>query len=144
MRIRMLIAAALTAVVVCAAVPAGAQAGQRKQMIRAINFVRSWGHHRKLQFSSRLSRGATSWARHLMRQDILAHSARAVRRGEGEIIEWHTGSDANINGVAIEWLNSPGHRQIMLSRRYHRAGAGKAVGWWNGRKSVIWVVRFAR
>lgn len=144
MRFRMLIAAALTtAAVVCAAAPP-AQAGQRTQMIRAINFVRSWSHRQALRFSPRLSRGATSWARHLMRADVLAHSARAIRRGEGEVIEWHTGTAANVNGVALEWFRSPGHRQVMLSRRYHRAGAGKAVGWWNGRRSVIWVVRFAR
>jgi uncharacterized protein YkwD len=144
MRIRMLIAAALTtAVVVCAATPA-AEASQRKQMVRAINFVRSWGHHRHLRFSKRLAGGASAWARHLMRRNVLAHSAGAMRRREGEIIEWHTGSRAKINKVVIEWLHSPAHRHVMLAHGYRRAGAGKAVGYMNGRRSVIWVVRFAR
>jgi uncharacterized protein YkwD len=144
MRIRMFIAAALTtAVVVCAATPT-AEAGQRRQMVRAINFVRSWGHHSHLRFSKRLSGGAASWARTLMRRDVLAHSARAMRRGEGEILEWHTGSRAKVNKVVIEWLHSPAHRRVMLANRYRRAGAGRAVGYMNGRRSVIWVVRFAR
>jgi uncharacterized protein YkwD len=144
LRFRMLLAALCATAVITAAAPTAADAGQRRQMVRAINFVRSWGHHRSLGFSARLSRGAASWARHLMRTDVLAHSATALRRQEGEVIEWHTGAAANVNKVVLEWLNSPGHRGVMLSHRYRRAGAGKAVGWMRGRKSTIWVVRFAR
>jgi uncharacterized protein YkwD len=143
-RFRMLLAALCATVVITAATPTAADAGQRRQMIRAINFVRGWGHHRALGFSGRLSRGAASWARHLMRRDVLAHSAAAMRRHEGEVIEWHTGRQARINKVVIEWLHSPSHRHVMLSRGYRRAGAGKAVGWLGGRKATIWVVRFAR
>ena len=79
-----------------------------------------------------------------MRRDVLAHSAAAMRRHEGEVIEWHTGLSAKVNTVVMEWLNSSGHRQVMLSRRYRHAGAGRATGWMNGQKSTIWVVRFAR
>jgi uncharacterized protein YkwD len=140
----MLLAALCATAVISAAAPLSADAGQRRQMIRAVNFVRSWGHHRQLHFSNRLARGATSWARHLMRRDVLAHSAGAVRRHEGEVLEWHTGRRAKVNKVVLEWLNSPGHRQVMLSHNYRRAGAGKAVGWLGGRKATIWVVRFAR
>jgi uncharacterized protein YkwD len=144
MRIRTLIAAAFTtAVVVLAAIPA-AEAGQRNEMVGAINFVRGWGHHDRLRYSKHLSGGAAAWARHLMRRDVMAHSARARQRGEGEIIEWHTGSEAKINQVVMEWLRSPGHRRVMLAGRFRRAGAGKAVGELNGRRSVIWVVRFSR
>lgn len=143
-RFRMLLAALCATAVITAGAATPADAGQRRQMIRAINFVRGWGHHRSLGFSARLSRGAASWARHLMRTDVLAHSAAALRRREGEVIEWHTGPRANVNKVVMEWLNSPGHRRVMLSRGYRRAGAGKAVGWMRGRKSTIWVVRFAR
>jgi uncharacterized protein YkwD len=143
-RIRTLVAAALTtAVVVLAATPT-AEAGQRNQMVRAINFVRGWGHHHRLLFSQRLSGGAAAWARHLMARDVLAHSPPAIRPGQGEIIEWHTGSQARINKVVMEWLASPTHRRVMLARGYRRAGAGKAVGSLNGRRSVIWVVRFSR
>jgi uncharacterized protein YkwD len=143
-RTRTLIAAALTtAIVVLAATPA-AEAGQCTQMVRAINFVRGWGHHHRLLFSKRLSGGAAAWARHIMARDVVAHSAPATRPGEGEIIEWHTGSQAKINKVVMEWLASPAHRRVMLARGYRRAGAGKAVGAMNGRRSVIWVVRFSR
>jgi len=139
----MLIAAALTALAVTAAAPA-ARAGTRERMIRKINDVRSWSHRRSLAFSGRLSRGAASWAHHLMRRNVLAHSGQAIRRGEGEVIEWHTGARANVNQTVVEWLHSTGHRHVMLSGRYHRAGAGRAVGDYGGRKCTIWVVRFAR
>jgi uncharacterized protein YkwD len=142
-RIRTLVAAAAMTAVVVAAAPT-AEAGQRNEMVGAINFVRGWGHHHHLRFSRRLSSGAAAWARALMRRDAVSHSAQSLRRGEGEIIEWHTGSQAKVNKVVMEWLASPGHRRVMLARRYRNAGAGKAVGSLNGRMSVIWVVRFSR
>ena len=142
-RIRMLVAAALTTIVVGVATPEPANAGSRKQMIRAINYVRGWSHRRHLHLSRRLSRGASSWARHLMRRDVLAHSSRALRRHEGEIIEWHSGRRAHVNKTVIEWWHSPAHRTVMLARRYRRAGAGRAVGYIGGRRCTIWVVRFA-
>jgi uncharacterized protein YkwD len=140
-----MLAAALCALALTtAAMPPAADAGKRRQMVRAINFVRGWSHIHGMNYSSRLSRGATTWARHLMRRDVLAHSRRAVRRHEGEVIEWHTGGASKVNSVVMEWLHSTGHRHVMLSRRYKHAGAGKAVGWMNGRRSTIWVVRFSR
>src|ERR1700704_1016195 len=81
-RFRMLLAALCATAVITVAAPTAADAGQVRQMIRAITFVRGWGHHRSLGFSGRLSRGAASWARHLMRTDVLAHSAAAMRRQE--------------------------------------------------------------
>jgi uncharacterized protein YkwD len=143
-RIRTLLAAALMAVAIGMAMPAAAGANQTRQMVRAVNFVRSWSHRHSLHLSPHLSRGAAAWARHLMRRDVLAHSARAIRRHEGEVIEWHAGRHARINRTVIEWLHSATHRRVMLKRGYHRMGAGKAVGYMNGHRSVIWVVRFAR
>src|SRR4051794_6721413 len=143
-RPRMLAAALCALALTTAAAPATADAGKRRQMVRAINFVRGWSHIHGVHYSRKLSRGATSWARHLMRRDVLAHSNGAIRRHEGEVIEWHTGRASKVNSVVMEWLNSSGHRHVMLSRRYGHAGAGKAVGWMNGQRSTIWVVRFAR
>jgi uncharacterized protein YkwD len=137
-RIRVLFAAALMTLVVLAAVPA-AQAGQRRNMIRAINYVRSWSHLRSLRYSQRLSRASAGWARYLMRRQMLAHATHV----QGEVIEWHTGADAQVNSVVLEWLHSAGHRRVMLGH-YRRAGAGRAVGWFDGQRCTIWVVRFAR
>lgn len=138
----MLIAAALTTLVVCAAsVPA--QAGTRRQMVRTINHVRGWSHLRQVHYSRALARGAASWARLLMRRDQLAHSASAMRHHEGEIIEWHTGGRARVARTVKEWLQSAEHRVVMLNGWFGRAGAGRAVGYMGGRRCTIWVVRFA-
>ena len=141
-RIRVLIAAALMTVAVSVSTPP-AEAGPRKQMVRAINYVRSWSHRRPLEFSSRLSRGAAGWARHLMQRNVLAHSGRARSRGEGEVIEWHTGAAANVDRTVMEWWHSTGHRRVVLGR-FRQAGAARAVGYFGGRRCTIWVVRFAR
>jgi uncharacterized protein YkwD len=134
----MLIAAALLTFVVSAAAPA-AQASSRKQMVRTINYVRGWSHLHHLRYSQQLSRGATAWARNLMRRQVLAHSSGA----KGEILEWHTGARPNIKQTVIEWWHSSGHRHVMLGH-YRRAGAGRAVGYFGGRRCTIWVVRFGR
>ena len=136
----MLIAAALTTVLVAAAaVPA--QAGTRKQMVRAINYVRSWHHRRQLMLSGALSAGAEAWARSLMRSQVLVHAS--LHSGEGEIIEWHTGSRARVNRTVIEWWHSTEHRRVMMAREFHRVGVGRAVGTYGGRRCTIWVVRFS-
>jgi uncharacterized protein YkwD len=136
--------AALLASAFIMLIPTTAGAGPRRQMIGTINYVRSWGHIHRVHMSRRLSRGARAWARHLMRTKVLAHSSRALRHHQGEVIEWHSGGQPRVGAVVREWLGSPPHRVVMLARRYHRAGAGRAVGRIGGRRSTIWVVRFAR
>jgi uncharacterized protein YkwD len=133
-----LIAAALMTLALSSAAPT-AHAGQRKQMIRTINSVRSWTHRHNLRFSARLSRGAAAWARHLMRRQVLVHASGQ----QGEIIEWHTGGGAQVRQTVTEWWNSTGHRRVMLGH-YRSAGAGRAVGTFGGLRCTIWVVRFAR
>jgi uncharacterized protein YkwD len=132
-------AAALTAATVAAAPAAPAQAGTRKQMIRTINYVRAMGGRRPLTFSRRLSRAANAWARHLMSSSVLAHAA--IPNGEGESIAWHTGGNAAIDSTVREWWDSSGHRRVMMAR-FRRAGAGRATGYFGGRRCTIWVVRF--
>lgn len=109
-------------------------------MVRTINFVRSWGHVHGLRHSPRLSAKANSWARHLMRTRSLYHS----RSAQGEVIEYHTGGRPRIRATVGEWLRSPGHRTVMMARKFHAVGAGRAVGNFGGRRVTIWVVRFAR
>lgn len=108
-------------------------------MVRTINYVRALHHVHSLRYSARLSRGAAAWARSLMSRQTLTHSSNV----QGEIIEWHTGTGAEIKRTVVEWWNSSGHRQVMMGH-YRRAGAGRAVGWFDGRRCTIWVVRFAR
>jgi uncharacterized protein YkwD len=139
LRSRMLLAAMLAgAVFLLSALPA--HASQRRSMVRAIGAARG----AQLNFSERLSRAAAAWARHLFGVGRLAHSARAVRAGQGEIIEWHTGDAANVGGVVGEWMGSASHHEVIMNGIWRRAGAARATGSMNGERSTIWVVRFAR
>jgi uncharacterized protein YkwD len=140
-RIRTSVAAALTTAVV-SLFASPANAGPPRQMVRALNNARNWSHQRQLRFSSRIARGASAWARSMMSRGVLGHSTAAMRAGESEVIEWHTGTAPAIGSVVDEWLHSDAHRRIVLGG-YRLAGAGKAVGWMNGVRSTIWVVRFA-
>jgi uncharacterized protein YkwD len=139
----MLLAAVVTTVALVLPATA-AHAGVLEQIVGKINSVRTGNHLPPVRFSQRLSRGAGAWARDLVRRNVLEHSSAAISRGEGEIIEWHTGSRAFVNRTVSEWWDSLGHRRVMLGRGYHRAGAGRAVGYMGGRECTIWVVRFAR
>jgi uncharacterized protein YkwD len=133
----MLFSAALMTIVICIAAPA-AQAGTRTKMIRTINYVRALHHIHSLRYSKRLSRGAAAWARSLMNRQMLGHASGV----QGEIIEWHTGARAQIKHTVVEWWNSSSHREVMMGH-FRRAGAGRAVGYFGGRRCTIWVVRFA-
>ena len=46
----------------------------------------------------------------------------------GENIRWGSGSLGTPRVAVQEWMNSPSHRQIMLSRRYRQIGIGVAIG----------------
>jgi len=135
-----LLRAVLLACMLFMLVTTTAQAGSRRSMVRAINSVRG----AQLRFSQKLSAGAAGWARHLFQAGYLGHSARAIACHQGEVIEWHTGTAPNVGGVVGEWMNSPEHRPVLLNGIWRRMGAGSAVGTMNGRRSTIWVVRFAR
>lgn len=109
-------------------------------MVKTINYVRSWGQVHGLRYSAGLSAKANSWARHLMRTRVLRHS----RSAQGEVIEYHTGNRPRVRATVGEWLRSPSHRRVMMARKFHSVGAGRAVGYFGGRRVTIWVVRFAR
>ena len=138
---RTLFACLLAAAILFAAtLPPPAEASTRTRMVKTINYVRSWGHIHALRYSPRLSSRAAAWARHLLSSGRMAHSSSAA----GEVIEWHAGSRPRIRHAVGAWLRSPAHRRVILSRRYRRAGAGRAVGYLHGRRTTVWVVRFAR
>jgi uncharacterized protein YkwD len=139
----MLLAALLATMLISLGLIAPAEAGNsRGHMLNQINRARAWAHIRGLRYSSRIAQGASAWARHLMASNTLAHSALRAGVCEGEIIEWHTGTRANIARVVNEWLASPEHHAVMLDGGFRSAGAGIAVGRMGGQWATVWVVRF--
>jgi uncharacterized protein YkwD len=48
--------------------------------------------------------------------------------GIGENIAWASGDAGSPKVIITMWMNSPGHRQIMLSRAFRQVGIGVAIG----------------
>jgi uncharacterized protein YkwD len=116
-------------------------------MMDAINYVRANAGLRQLKRSERLIRSSAARAKVMMQRDFFAHPTRLrvpTFDRVGEILELHGGRRARRHRTLRLWGNSPGHRAVILSRRYRRIGAARAVGRYRGHRATIWVVRFGK
>jgi len=113
----------------------------------AINKVRAKYGLRHLKRSSRLVRTSASRAELMIRENFFAHPAQLqvpTFDRVGEILELHGGRRPRMGRAIRLWLNSSGHRAVMLSSRYRWIGAARATGLYGGRQATIWVVRFGK
>jgi uncharacterized protein YkwD len=46
----------------------------------------------------------------------------------GEVLAWGVASRSTAAGTVRAWMNSPGHRRILISRRYGQVGIGLQAG----------------
>jgi uncharacterized protein YkwD len=61
----------------------------------------------------------------------------------GETLAWGTGTVGTPAGTLRAWLNSPGHRAVLLSPLYHWVGIGRTVGSFEGHTgAVLWTADF--
>jgi uncharacterized protein YkwD len=63
--------------------------------------------------------------------DRAARAGYAVRRCSwrvGEVLAWGVGARATAAGTIRAWMRSPGHRRVLLSRRYREVGVGLQAG----------------
>ena len=104
-----------------------------RAVIRAINRARSANGLRKLRAGHRLARAADAHTRNMLRSDFFSHGAFSQRvrryvhrRSIGETIAMT--SRCSARGVVRMWLNSPGHRAVLLSGRFRRVGIGRRIG----------------
>jgi uncharacterized protein YkwD len=98
-----------------------------------------------LRATSSLERAAAAPSRAMVRRAFFAHDSpsgstpkqRIDRAGYfdgasswamGETIAWGSGGRATPASIVRSWLQSPGHRAILLDGRYHDLGVGIAIG----------------
>jgi uncharacterized protein YkwD len=149
-RLRRLSSLALLSAFVVAAAPQPAGAARSfpgEGMMDAINSVRANHGLRQLERSARLVRSSASRAELMMHGDFFAHPSQLqvpTFDRVGEILELHGGRRARMGRTIRLWLNSYGHRAVMLSSRYRRIGAARALGSYQGHRATIWVVRFGK
>lgn len=108
--------------------------------LTAINVVRLNRGLPKLRLSLGLRDVARVHSRDMQRRGYFAHE-RA--RGDfidrltgivpdgartGEILAWGTGGFSNPDGFVSLWMNSPGHKKVILTRAYRRFGCGIVRG----------------
>jgi uncharacterized protein YkwD len=84
----------------------------------------------------------------MLRANFFAHGAFAQRvrryvgfRRIGETIAWT--SRCSARQVVRMWLNSPGHRAVLLSRGFRRVGIGRRTGRLGSRRACLVTADFA-
>lgn len=113
------------------AVPAQASPSwAEKRLVARINDARAAHGLRQLSIRGALSRGARAWSRHLVRADSFHHARLAA--GTGEILAWGTCSWFRPAQAVRMWLNSGGHRALLLRPGFRFVGTGWTRGAWRG------------
>jgi uncharacterized protein YkwD len=136
-----------------AAAPAAQAAGPRidrgeRAVIRAINGARAAHGLRRMRAHRRLARAADVHTRSMLRADYFSHGAfsqrvrRYVRfRRIGETIAMT--SRCSARRAVRMWLNSPGHRAVLLSRGFRRVGVGRRKGRLGASRACLYTADFA-
>ncbi len=155
-----------SAVICCCAVlawnPAGAAGktasldkGERK-VIKLVNRIRSHHGLRRLRACAPLARAANDHTGDMLRADFLSHSSSdgtpmpsRVRRYTGA--DWvgeNVAAVARRRGSAARrvvrmWMDSPGHRAVLLSPSGRRIGVGRRAGKLGSAKRAVFTADLA-
>jgi uncharacterized protein YkwD len=145
-RFRMLVLCALAACLVVPAAPAAARSSAESQMIAKINSYRAKHGLPKVRKSKSLTRTAERYSWRQLNGGYFGHAGNIQASGKyqtlGEILAYHSGTAARVRSTFRMWLNSGGHRAVIMDRRFRYAGAGRASGGFRGGRATIWTVQF--
>ena len=141
--------ALLVAVGVALFVPGAAFATSPQQhMLERINQARANNGLRPLRLSKSLQQSASRYSRHMVRSGYFGHSSRIRASGQfsslGEILEAHFLRKPAVGLAARNWMHSSSHRAVILSRSFRYAGAGYAMGRYQGKPVTMWTMQFGR
>jgi uncharacterized protein YkwD len=120
-----------------------AVAGAEQEAIEALNDVRRANGLAPLRESGSLNRSSGQYARKMLRHDFFGHGpsidVAGAFRSAGETLAYHTGWDAQPRRTIGRWMNSPGHRAVLLSPAFRWVGMGLARGRLGGSVATTWV-----
>lgn len=124
--------------------------GRERAIVRAINRQRSKHGLSKLRSNSRLARAADYHSWEMLDADYFAHESRdggpfdqrvrrfAKHKALGETLAMVGGCGRRAAGRIVRmWMNSPGHRAILLSSSYRKVGLGKRTGDLRGDRACL-------
>jgi uncharacterized protein YkwD len=148
-RFRMLVLCVLVACLTVPALPtATASAGRsaEDQMVAKINAYRANRGLPRVRKSKSLTASAERYSWKQMNNGYFGHSSRiqasSKYRRLGEILAYVSGSRARVDQAFRMWLNSGGHRAVIMDRGFRYVGAGVAQGRFRGNRAAIWTVQF--
>ena len=157
----LVLAVALGCTATLSAVPADAAASSRldrteRKIVKLVNSYRARHGRARLRASGRLNRVAHRHSRAMMVHDFFAHSSRngtpattRVRRSSrarsvGENIAFVGAGERRVaRRVVSMWINSPGHRAVLLGHSYRRIGVGRRSGNLAGSAGTAYTADFA-
>jgi uncharacterized protein YkwD len=130
--------------------------GRERAIVRAINRQRAKHGLSKLRSSRRLARAADFHSWEMLDADYFAHESRdgspfhvRVRRyvnyrslGENLAMVDRCGK-RSARRIVRMWMESPGHRAILLASAYRRVGIGKRIGDFGGSRACMVTADFA-
>ena len=140
---RRLPVALLTGFLIAVAVALPAAASPQSDAISQLNQIRQSAGLPSLRASESLYRSSTRYARKMIDTDYFGHASRiaasSVFGRVGETLEMHSGWRPDASDTITEWMNSPGHRAVLMSRAYRWVGMGIARGKLGSRLVTVWV-----
>jgi uncharacterized protein YkwD len=144
-RTAVLIASCLA--LLAAVLPAPAEAGTARQLIKRLNLERARVGLAPLKADRRLSSAARRQSRRQLANDRFEHASdlgigRSFRH-VGELIARQDGWRIDTAGVALGWRNSPTHRSLIETGSFRLVGVGWARGRLGGALATVWTVRLA-
>jgi uncharacterized protein YkwD len=129
---------------------------RERAMVRGINHQRARYGLAAVRVSSRLAHAADYHSWEMLEADYFSHSShngesfdRRVRRFAnhrtlGETLAMVGGCGRrSARKVVRMWMNSPGHRAILLSGKFRRIGVAKRSGSLNGNRACVVTADFA-
>ena len=146
-RFRILVLCALTACLIVPALPAApAAASAEDQMLAKINSYRAKHGLPGVRKSKSLNRSAERYSWKMMSSGYFGHANRiqasSKYRRLGEILAYTSGTRPRTSEAFRMWLNSPGHKAVIMDRSFRYVGAGAASGRFRGRKATLWTAHF--
>ena len=129
---------------------------KERAIVRAINRERARHDLAKVRSNRRLARAADFHSWEMLDADYFAHESRdgspfheRVRRyvsyrtiGETLAMVGRCGK-GSARRIVRMWMNSPGHRAILLSSTFRRVGLGKRTGDYGGNRACMVTADFA-
>jgi uncharacterized protein YkwD len=125
----------------------GVSTASADPMVAKINRARRRSGLGPLRASGRLTRSSRKFGRHLMRADRFGHDSHIWGGGRyrrvGEVLALHYGWRSRRSSTIRGWMNSSGHRAVLLGR-YRVVGVARVRGRFGSRRATIWVAQVAR